>query len=110
MIFPGAEATMSTSPSETQAKPRQNTAIIVTAIVRPSGEGGVSTISSAAGRNASSCRSRRAPRGSTVTFLADGSTLVDVSLDFMHACLESVQRGVPAAGVDQIIMRAIFHD
>jgi hypothetical protein len=28
----------------------------------------------------------------------------------MHACLESVQRSVPAAGVDQIIMRAIFDD
>ena len=39
---------------------------------RPIGEGGVSTISSAAGRNASSCRSRRAPRGSALTFLASG--------------------------------------
>src|SRR6516164_3320192 len=110
MIFPGAEAMMSTSPSEAQARPRQNRAIIVTPIARPIGEGGVSTISSAAGRNANSCRSRRAARGSGITFVAEGSTLVDGSADFMDACLEPVEGGVPAAAVDQIIMGAIFDD
>src|SRR5258708_541377 len=58
MIFPGATATMSISPQQLQPRARQNTVMIVAATARPIGEGGVSTISSAAGRKASSSRPR----------------------------------------------------
>src|SRR5262245_59233713 len=72
MIFPGATATISTVPMHAQTSATANTAIIVNAIARPVGEGGVSTISSAAGRNASSSL-RRTSRffGNSITFLAD---------------------------------------
>jgi hypothetical protein len=70
IIFPGAEAMMSTLPRNAQAKARQNSPM-VKPIARPSGDGGVS-ISSAAGKNASSSLSPRlAPRGSAITFLAE---------------------------------------
>ncbi len=53
---------------------------MVAPIARPMGEGGVSTISSAAGRNASSSRSRcRAPPGKGTTFFSG----------FMKSCLKS---------------------
>ena len=53
-IFPVAEATMSIVPNHAQTSATQNTAMMVAPIARPIGDGGVSTISSAAGRNASS--------------------------------------------------------
>jgi hypothetical protein len=59
MILPGAVATMSILPNAAHASARQNSAMIVIAMARPRGEGGVSTISSAAGRKASCSRSRR---------------------------------------------------
>ena len=55
-IFPVAEATMSIVPQEAQASAAQNSRMMTAAIARPIGDGGVSTISSAAGRNASSSR------------------------------------------------------
>jgi len=59
MIFPGAEAMMSTSPSDAQVKATQNSTMIVKAMALPTGDGGVSTISNAAGKNAArSCRER----------------------------------------------------
>src|SRR5712691_3582 len=105
MIFPGAEATMSISPRDAQAKARQNRAMMVTPMARPIGDGGVSTISSAAGRNASSSLSRRLPlRESAMTFLADCSE------DFMDSGLQAVERGIAAAGLDQIVMGAVLDD
>src|SRR5262249_50810381 len=105
MIFPGAAAMMSTSPSDAQAKAKPNSATIVTPIARPIGEGGVSTISSAAGKNASSSLSRRlAPRGSAITFLA--SSLAD----FMDSGLQAMKRGITATGVDQMVLGVILHD
>ena len=59
MILPGAVATMSTVPRQAQASASTNTMMIVAPIARPIGEGGVSTISSAAGRKASSWSRRR---------------------------------------------------
>jgi len=53
MILPVAEATISTRPKNAQARARQNRATMLNTIVRPAGDGGVSTISSAAGRKAS---------------------------------------------------------
>ena len=66
MILPGAEAIMSTLPRLAQASSLQKTVIRISAMARPIGEGGVSTISSAAGRNAvpSAGRSRRDPHPS----------------------------------------------
>ena len=69
MILPGAEATMSTSPNVAQPSARQNATMTVSPISRPNGDGGVSTISSAAGRNASSSRSRRSGRAGNATTL-----------------------------------------
>jgi hypothetical protein len=45
IIFPGAEAMMSTLPRDAQAKARQNSTTMVKLIAPPSGDGGVSTIS-----------------------------------------------------------------
>ena len=50
MILPGGEAIMSTLPRLAQASSLQKTVIRISAMARPIGEGGVSTISSAAGR------------------------------------------------------------
>ncbi len=60
MILPGAVATISTDPRQAQANATTNTAMSVAPIARPIGEGGVSTISRAAGRNANSWSRRRA--------------------------------------------------
>ena len=62
-ILPGAEATMSIVPDQAQASAAQNSTMMVAPIARPIGDGGVSTISSAAGRKASSSPRRvvRAP-------------------------------------------------
>src|SRR5215475_1531832 len=104
-IFPGAAAMMSTSPSDAQAKTKPNSAMIVTPMARPIGEGGVSTISSAAGRNASSCLSRRfGGGGSGMTFLAA------FSADVMDSGLQAMERGIAAASLDQIFMAAILDE
>src|SRR5712691_1309215 len=102
MILPGALATMSTVPRQAQASANTNTAMIVTPIARPIGDGGVSTISSAAGRNASSwSRRRRAPASGKATTALD---------DFMDPSLEAVQHRVAATGAHQLVMRAVFDD
>jgi len=77
MILPGAVATISTVPNDAQASATQNRAITVAPIARPIGEGGVSTISSAAGRKASSCSVRRTISffGNGIIFLVSGSHL-----------------------------------
>jgi hypothetical protein len=46
-------------PKDAQASAKQNKAITVIPMARPMGEGGLSTISSAAGKKASSCSLRR---------------------------------------------------
>src|SRR5215510_15146907 len=105
MIFPGAAAMISTSPSEAQASAKANSAMTVKPMARPIGEGGVSTISSAAGKNSSSCLSRRVGRGgSGMMFLAG------FSADFMDSGLQAMEGGIAAAGVDQIVMAAVLDD
>src|SRR5262249_23446946 len=99
MIFPCAEATMSILPNAAQASARQNMAMMVAPMARPIGEGGVSTTSSAAGRKASSSRSRRSRSfGNGITLLAD----------FMDAGLHAVEGGVAAAGPDQLVVGAVL--
>jgi hypothetical protein len=72
-IFPLADATMSIVPHQAHTSPAQNSRMIVDPIARPIGDGGVSTISSAAGRNASfSPRLVRAPNGDDAPRRLDG--------------------------------------
>src|SRR5438876_1657078 len=102
-ILPGAVATMSILPKAAQASARQNSAMIVMAMARPIGEGGVSTISSAAGRKASSSRSRRVGAfGNGMTALAD---FVDATMD---ATLQTIEGCVAPARAHQLVVRPIF--
>ena len=78
-------------------------------IVRPTGDGGVSTISSAAGRNASSCLSRALlarEEGSARTF---GAAPCDGLADFMDARLEPMERRVAPASIDELVVGAVLH-
>src|ERR1700737_19472 len=103
MILPGADATMSILPTAAQTSATQNTAMIVAPMARPIGEGGVSTISSAAGRKASSSRSRRARAfGNGMTALA---AFVDATMD---ATLKAIEGCVAPARAYQLIVRPIF--
>src|SRR6202040_3124432 len=71
-ILPGAVATMSTVPSDAHSTARQNNTMIAAPIAWPIGDGGVSVISSAAGRKASSYSRRRTGAwGKGMIFLAD---------------------------------------
>src|SRR5262249_33737116 len=106
-IFPVADATMSIVPHQDQASAAQNSKMIVTAIVRPSGDGGVSTISRAAGRNASSARRRPGVRPNRLmrrVGLAGTTALTG----FMQASLQPVQRCIAAAGLDQDVVGSVL--
>src|ERR1700755_2077348 len=92
-ILPVADATMSMVPHHAQASAAQNIVMTTIAMARPAGEGGVSTLFSAAGRKASSSRPRR-PRSGTIL-------PTDSSADFMDASLQAMERGITAAGLDQ---------
>src|ERR1700730_12639470 len=106
MILPGAEATMSILPNAAQPSARQNRAMIVTPIARPVGEGGDSTISRAAGRNAISSRSRRAfGNGTTLADFVDSDVM---DSDFMDATLHAVEGGIAPTGSDQLVVRAVL--
>src|SRR6185312_5912157 len=105
--FPGAEATMSTVPRDAQARAAPNSTMMVVPMARPIGEGGVSTISSAAGRKASSGRRRPFAwrKGMTMSACVAGA---EESADFMEPSLQPMQRGITAAGLDQRVMGAVF--
>src|SRR5258705_13331703 len=105
-IFPVADATMSIVPQDAQASAAQNSSARVRAIIRPIGDGGVSTISSAAGRNASSSRRRACARRNGTT-RADSAGFAD-SADFMDTCLQPVPRRIAAARRDQPVMGAVL--
>src|SRR6478752_4416178 len=99
MTLPGADAMMSILPKYAQASAAQNRTAMRMAIERPIGDAGVSTISSAAGRNASSSLLRRSlGRVKTTTFLAD----------FMDSTLQAVDRGIAPAGPDQFVVAAVL--
>src|SRR5260370_6535087 len=75
--------------------------MIVTATARPTGEAGVSTISSAAGKNAvSSALARPDNFGNATIFLTD----------FMDARLETIEIGVASGRADQLVVRPILDD
>src|SRR5215475_11242064 len=100
-IRPDAVATISTLPRLAQTRATQNSAMIVPPMAPASGGGGVSTISSAAGRKASSSRLRPAGLPEREA-RAVANFEVRTSADFMDACLETVQRRVTAAGLDEV--------
>src|SRR5258708_14904391 len=107
IIFPLADATMSIVPHQAHTSPAQNSRMMVAPIARPIGEGGVSTISSAAGRNASSSPRLACARRKGMTRrvgLAGGSG----SAGFMNSCLQAMQRRLPAGGPDQRLMGAVL--
>src|SRR5262245_36077449 len=101
-IFPVADATMSMVPNEAQMSAAQNMRPMVPAIMRPSGDGGVSMISSAAGRNASSSPRRAGPRRIGIR------CRIGALADFMDACLQPVQRCIAAACLDQGVVGAVL--
>src|SRR6266436_4042421 len=98
-IFPVADATMSIELDQAQISATQNRRMMTLPIARPIGDGGVSTISSAAGRNASSSL-RRGVRRNGMIRGAD-APCTDASADFMESPLQPMQRCVSATGLDQ---------
>src|SRR5262245_23147415 len=106
-IFPVADATMSIVPHQAQASAAQNSRMMVAPIARPIGDGGVSTISSAAGRNASSSPRLSCARRNGMTSRIGVAGVAGLA-DFMDSCLQSVQRCIAAAGVDQRVMGAVL--
>src|SRR5262245_43472273 len=111
MILPVAEATMSTWPKNAHASARQKRAMMLNAIVRPIGDGGVSTISSAAGRNASSCLSRPLlVREEGSAFRMFGAAACDICLaDCMDARLKSMEHRIAPICIDELVVGAVLH-
>src|SRR5262249_5752266 len=98
-IFPGADATMSIVPHQAQASAALNGGMLLTAVARPTGEGGVSTISSAAGRNANSAPRLLGARRNGMT-RGIGAPRAAASADFMNSRLQPMQRCITAARLD----------
>src|SRR6516162_4656425 len=111
MILPVAEATISTRPKNAHTSARQNKAMMLNTIVRPIGDGGVSTISSAAGRKASSSLSRPLlVREEGSAFRRFGAAPCDVCLaDCMDARLEPMERRVAPVCIDELVVGAVLH-
>src|SRR5262249_16483888 len=105
--FPVADATMSIVPHQAHTSAAQNSSMMVAAIVRPIGDGGVATISSAAGRNASSS-ARRLGAGRDGIRRRIGPAGAARLADFMNSRLQPVQRRIAAAGLDQHLMGAVL--
>src|SRR5262244_3297201 len=106
-IFPLADATMSIVPHQAHTSAVQNSRMIVAPTARPIGDGGVSTISSAAGRKASSSPRLAGARRKGMTRRV-GVTGIFGSAYFMNSCLQAMQRCIAAAGLDQRVMGAVF--
>src|SRR5258708_22790658 len=100
-ILPGADATMSTYARDAHRSAKQISAMIVAATPLPTGDAGVSTISSAAGRNAVSSALERA--------LVFGNEMILLA-DFMDARLKPVERGVTATGTNQLVVGSVLDD
>src|SRR5882757_2660766 len=124
-ILPGAVATISILPKQAQAKPTQKISTIVMPSARPTGEGGVSTISRAAGRNSVSMRSRppggmkpssdfRMPnpefQRSAIHAPRPRRGRSRSSTDFMETRLHAVQVSVVPAAAQEVIVAAVFDD
>src|SRR4029077_9728459 len=106
-IFPVADATMSIVPHQAQTSAAQNSRMMVTPIARPIGDGGVSTISSAAGRKASSSPRRWCVRRNGMTRRI-GLACMAGSADFKDASLQPMQRCIATACSDQRVVGAVL--
>src|SRR6516225_2821803 len=111
MILPVAEATMSTRPKNAHSSARQNRATMLNTIVRPTGDGGVSTISSAAGRKASSYLSRPllAPEVGSAFRTFAAAACDDCLADCMDARLESMEHRIAPTCIDELVVGAVLH-
>src|SRR5262245_17972743 len=90
-IFPDADATMSMVPADAQISAAQNNRIMVAPIARRIGDGGVSTISSAAGKNASSSARLPWARRNGLTLPLVNLAIVAALVDLMNSCLKPMQ-------------------
>src|SRR6476620_12645973 len=88
-IFPVVAATISIVPAHAQLTATQNSKIIVAPIARPTGDGGVSAISSAAGRNASSSPRLPRTRRNELTRRIVNLAIAAVLTGFMNPCLQT---------------------
>src|SRR5215468_7067873 len=106
-IFPVADATMSIVPHHAHASAVQKSRTSVMMIARPIGDGGVSTISRAAGRNARSsrCRAGGCRNGMTWRPVCAGTMAL---ADFMDPCLQPMQRRIAAACLDECLVIAVL--
>src|SRR5262249_50292230 len=99
--------TMSIVPHQAQKSAAQNSKMIVAPIVRPIGDGGVSTISSAAARNASSApRLPRTRRNGTTPFTPSAG--ISALADFIKSRLQPMQGCIAAAGLDQRVVGTVL--
>src|SRR6266436_8639502 len=106
-IFPVADATISIVPHQAQISAKQNMRMMALPIARPIGDGGVSTISSAAGKNANSSRRLcRVPRNGMTRCVDPADT--DDSADFMESPLQPMQGCITAAGFDECVVAAVL--
>src|ERR1700739_655946 len=101
MILPRAVATMSIVPKKAQPSANKKRPMIVVPIARPIGDGGVSTISSAAGKKASSCSRRRT--------LTPGRAIMALR-ELMDPGLQAVQVRIAPAGSHELFMRAVLDE
>src|SRR5260370_8854481 len=105
MIFPGAVATISMCPKIAHASAEMKNRMMTAPMARPAGDAGVSTISSAAGRNSSSVRERS--RGtSAVVRVRTGMRLAD----FLQPDLRTVHHGVATADAEPFGVAAVLDD
>src|ERR1700691_5903907 len=104
--FPTAAATISTFPNPAQTRATQNSATMVPPIARPIGDGGIATISSAAGKKASSTLARRSRvGGKVIMFLA---TAIAASAGFMESTLKPIEGRVVSTRPRQLFVRSVF--
>src|SRR5262249_48151887 len=106
-IFPVDDATMSIVPHQAQTSAAQNSRMMMAPIARPIGDGGVSTISSAAGRKANSSLRRSCVRRNGITPGGRSAGVVGLA-DFREAGLQPMQRCVTPAGLDQRVVGAVL--
>ncbi len=110
MIFPRAVTTTSTVPNIDQIAPAQKMAIMIPAIARPIGEGGLSVISKAAGRNASSYSGRLRPVNATARLSDVAIAAEGLLVGAMQAGLQKMEIRVASFAADQFLMRAVLDD
>src|SRR5579871_6554310 len=102
-ILPRAVAMMSIWPMQAQPIAIRRNAMIAAATPRPTGEAGVSVISSAAGRKSYSSRLSARPRhGGMVAALA--------LADFMESCLQPMEIGIAPVAAHEFVVTAVLDE